>query len=388
MIKLIKNATIYAPDYNGIKDILISRDKIACIKDDINIEGLDIDIIDGNDKIAFPGFIDSHVHILGGGGEGGFKTRTPEIKLSTIVKAGVTTIVGCLGTDGIARDLKSLVAKAKSLKEEGISCYIYTGSYDIPVRTVYGNIKEDIMLIEEIIGVGEVAISDHRSSAPTKYELAKLAAEARVGGLLSGKSGITNIHIGDSKHNLNMIFDIIEEFDIPIYQFLPTHINRNESLFNEGIKYAKQGGLVDFTTSTTPLFLEEGEVKCSKGLKIMLENGVNIDNISFSSDGQGSLPIFDENGSYKGVTIGDSRSLYKEVIDAILDENIPIETAIKAITSNPAKNLKLKNKGRLDIGMDADIVLVDKNTLEINTVICNGNLMMVNKELLVKGMFE
>ncbi len=390
MIKLIKGAKVYSPTYEGIKDILICGDKIASIEEhiDVNITNVEVKIIDGKDKIVFPGFIDSHVHILGGGGEGSFKTRTPEIQLSTIVRAGVTSIVGCLGTDGVARSLKSLVAKAKALKEEGVSCYVYTGSYDIPLRTIYGEIKEDLMLIEEIIGVGEVAISDHRASAPTKYELAKIAAQARVGGMLAGKSGITNIHLGDSMNKLDMLFEIVKEFDIPIYQFLPTHINRNEYLFNDGIRYAKEGGLVDFTTSTIPLFLEEGEVKCSKALRIMLENGVNVENITFSSDGQGSLPIFDSEGNYEGVKVGDSTSLFEEVKDAILEENIPIETAIKVITSNPAKNLKLHNKGVLEAGMDADIVMVDKNTLEIDTVIAMGKTMMSNKEILVKGLFE
>ncbi len=390
MIKLIKSAKVYSPTYEGIKDILICGDKIASIEEhiDVNITNVEVKIIDGKDKIVFPGFIDSHVHILGGGGEGSFKTRTPEIQLSTIVRAGVTSIVGCLGTDGVARSLKSLVAKAKALKEEGVSCYVYTGSYDIPLRTIYGEIKEDLMLIEEIIGVGEVAISDHRASAPTKYELAKIAAQARVGGMLAGKSGITNIHLGDSMNKLDMLFEIVKEFDIPIYQFLPTHINRNEYLFNDGIRYAKEGGLVDFTTSTIPLFLEEGEVKCSKALRIMLENGVNVENITFSSDGQGSLPIFDSEGNYEGVKVGDSTSLFEEVKDAILEENIPIETAIKVITSNPAKNLKLHNKGGLEAGMDADIVMVDKNTLEIDTVIAMGKIMMSNKEILVKGLFE
>lgn len=228
MIKLIKGATVYSPKYEGVKDILVCGIQIASINENIELKSsnVDIKVIDGKDKIVFPGFIDSHVHILGGGGEGGFKTRTPEIQLSTIINAGVTSIVGCLGTDGVARNLKSLVAKAKTLIEEGVSCYIYTGSYDIPAKTIYGDVKEDIMLIEEIIGVGEVAISDHRSSAPTKYELAKLAAEARVGGMLAGKSGITNVHLGDSEHRLNMLFDIVDEFDIPIYQFLPTHINQ------------------------------------------------------------------------------------------------------------------------------------------------------------------
>ena len=72
---------------------------------------------------------------IGGGGEGGFSTRTPEATLSDLTTAGVTTVVGTLGTDGIARDMNALLAKARGLEEEGITTYIYTGSYRLPLRT-------------------------------------------------------------------------------------------------------------------------------------------------------------------------------------------------------------------------------------------------------------
>lgn len=389
MIKIIKGGQVYSPKNEGKKDILICNDKIAAIKESIDItsEEVNIEIIDGNGKLIFPGFIDSHVHILGGGGEGSFRTRTPELELNTVIEAGVTTLVGCLGTDGVARSLKSLIAKAKALKEDGITCYAYVGSYEVPVRTLMGDIKEDIMMIEEFIGVGEVAISDHRSTNPTKEELDKIAANARVAGMLSGKCGIVNVHLGDSSEKLELIYKVVNGSPIPITQFLPTHINRNEELFVSSMEFIRKGGFIDLTTSTTPQCLEEGEVKCSIGLKRILSEIGHIDNVTFSSDGQGSLPEFDEQGNLIRLNIGDSKSLYKEVKDAILKEEIPIEEAIKVITLNPAKILKLKSKGSLEAGKDADIVMVDKNTLDIDTVISKGKIMAANKEVVVKDAF-
>jgi beta-aspartyl-dipeptidase (metallo-type) len=389
MFTLIKGGEVYAPHYLGKKDILLAAGKIASISENIEwpAPALDINIIDATGKIVAPGFIDGHVHITGGGGEGGYKTRTPEIYLSDVTKAGVTTIVGVIGTDGIARTMTSLIAKAKALKEEGISCFVHTGSYQVPVKTLTGNIETDIMMVDEIIGVGEIAIADHRSSQPIAPELARLASQARVAGMLSGKAGVVNIHLGDSKRMLSLIEEVVDTTDLPLSQFYPTHINRNSYLFEAGIEYAKKGGTVDFTTSTTKQFLEEGEVKCSIGLKRMLDAGVAIEQITFTSDAQGSLPAFNELGEFTGLRIGKVNSLFSEVRDAVQLEGVPLPEALQTITSNPARVLKLKQKGRLQEGLDADLVLLNED-LSIDSVIALGQVMVQDGEAVIRGTFE
>lgn len=392
MLVLIRNGEVYAPDYLGKKDILIVDNRIGFIKDRIDLsDGFfsdNVNVIDAEGQVVLPGFIDSHVHIMGGGGEGGYKTRTPEIKLTDATLSGITTLVGVIGTDGTTRTMAGLVAKARGLEEEGITCYVQTGSYQVPVKTLTGSIQDDIILVDKIIGTGEIAISDHRSSQPTKEEFARIASESRVGGILSGKSGVVNVHLGDSRNGLKLIYDVIDSTDIPIKQFYPTHINRNSYLFEEGVKFALRGGYVDFTTSTIPQFLKDGEVKCAKALKRMLDEGVPIENITFTSDGQGSLPEFDKEGEFKGLKVAQVSSLYQAVQEAVLEEGIPLETAIKVITSNPAKILKLHQKGRISEGKDADIVLVDKDTLTIQTVFAKGQKMVENGLAVVKGTFE
>lgn len=390
MFVLIKNGDVFTPEHIGKKDILLAGSKIAAISDNIDWPDsfIDVQVIDATGKYVTPGFIDSHVHITGGGGEGSFKTRTPELYLTDATLAGVTTLVGVIGTDGTARTMTNLIAKAKALKEEGISCYAYTGSYQIPVKTLTGSIETDIMMIDEIIGVGEIAIADHRSSQPQAHELARLASQARVAGMLSGKAGVVNIHIGDSKTMLSLLQEVVRTNDLPVTQFYPTHINRNPYIFEAGIQYAKNGGFVDFTTSSVKKYHEEGEVKCSKGLRLMLEAGVPIEQITFTSDGQGSLPEFNEKGELTGLLIGKVCTLYREVQEAIQQENIPIETALKVITQNPASILKLRSKGMLQEGLDADIVLLDNESLDIDTVIALGQVMVQNGKAVIKGTFE
>lgn len=390
MISIIKGSKIYAPKLLGIKDILIAGGEIVGIYDDLNIENklLDIEIIDGKNKLLFPGFIDNHVHIIGAGGEGGYNTRTPEIQLSTLIKAGITTVVGCIGTDGVCRSGEALIAKVKALKQEGISAYCLTGSYEVPVRTITNSIKRDLMLIDEVIGVGEIAISDQRSSQPNFDSFIGLVAQSRVGGLLSNKAGIVNVHLGDGKRKLNYIFDVIDKTEIPATQLLPTHINRNGKLFEDGLEYVKRGGFIDLTTSCDLDNLGEGEIRAGEGLKQYIDKKLPIEHITFSSDGNGSMPEFDDEGNLIDYKICSVETLYREVKFAITEEKVPIEEAIKVVTSNVAKILKLEKKGTIKCGNDADLVMVDENSLDIDMVFAKGRKMMDNGEVIVKGTYE
>lgn len=393
MVKIIRNVHVYSPQDLGIKDVLVLGDKIAAIEDEIKIDlgGLvDLEEIDGSGKILTPGFIDCHVHILGGGGEGGFSTRTPEITLSTLTSAGVTSVVGTLGTDGICRDINALLAKARGLEEEGVSSYIYTGAYQIPTPSLTGDVMKDIMAIDKVIGVGEIALSDHRSSQPTFEEFIRLAANVRVAGMLAGKAGILNIHMGDGKTNLDYLNRAVEETELPIYQFLPTHMGRNPDLFEEGIKYMKKGGYCDFTGADDPDLWEReyGEVRISKALKRIIDEKISYDLFTFTSDGQGSFPMFDENNNYIGLGMGKSSCLLEAIQECVFKEDIPLEIALRGLTINPAKILKLKGKGQILPGYDADLNLLDEKTLEIHSVFAKGKTMVQDRKLRVLGTFD
>lgn len=391
MIKQIKNVTVYAPECLGTMDVLIAGGKICQIGKDLELgQNVEVEIIDGTGKCLVPGFIDSHEHIMGGGGEGGFATRTPEATLTDLTTFGITTVVGCIGTDGIGRDMTALLAKAKGLEEEGISTFVYTGSYQVPVHTLTDSLMKDIMMLDKVIGVGEIAISDHRSSQPTFEEFIRIAADSRVGGMLSGKAGILNIHLGDSPRCIDLIERTVEETEIPRSQFLPTHINRNAMLFERCLAYAKDGGFVDFTGNEDIDYWETicDEVRVCTGIKRMLDEGVSSDQFTISSDGQGSLPIFNEKQEFVGIGIGKGSCLLKEVRECVKKAEIPLEIAIKAITSNPARILKLKGKGRIEEGYDADLCLLNAEDLIIDTVIAKGKVMVKEGKPIVFGTFE
>ncbi|MBC2581850.1 beta-aspartyl-peptidase [Clostridium sp. DJ247] len=384
---LIKNVNIFNPKSIGIKNILICSGKIIYISSTISLPDTNfpnVNIIDGSGLIAAPGLIDLHVHITGGGGEGGFTTRAPELNLTELTLNGITTCVGLLGTDGTTRSMGNLIAKARSLEEEGLSTYCWTGCYQMPTRTITDSARTDIILVDKILGVGEIAISDHRGSHPSESDLIHLVSEARVGGMISGKCGILHMHVGDGKKGLDPLFNIINNSEIPVDNLLPTHINRNALVYKQSIEYAKIGGFVDITTGIKP----EGDeaLYAADVYKTLLHEGVSPYNITMSSDAGGSMPIFDKTGKLLKISVG-LPDTNIETIRMCIDKGLSIEEALIPLTSSPAKLLKLKNKGTIAENFDADILLLDQD-LKIHTVICKGKIMVNNYKPIIYGTFE
>ncbi|MGI6345365.1 MAG: beta-aspartyl-peptidase [Bacillota bacterium] len=381
MITILKNANIYSPEPIGKRDILILLDRIAHIADTINPpQGLgEVQVVDLEGARVVPGFIDQHVHVIGGGGEGGPTTRTPEIQLTQLTTAGVTTVVGCLGTDGTTRHVNALLAKTRALEAEGITAFMYTGAYEVPTRTITDNVRNDLVLIDKVIGVGEIAISDHRSAQPDVADLRKLAAEARVGGLLGGKPGLFHFHVGAGPRGIQPIFDILESTELPISMFTPTHMNRNQALLQQGARFARQGGVVDITSGPN----------AHKGiLQLVNEYNISLDNITISSDGNGSMPRFDREGKLVGLGVGSVRANFDTLRDVMLKGHVPMEDALKLLTTNVARNLLLQGrKGCIEIGADADLVVLSDD-LEIAQVWARGRQMVADGQAIVKGTFE
>ena len=393
MVTLIRNAKVYQPEYAGVKDILVLNGKIAAVGEKLKADfggSVEVEELDAEGMAAVPGFIDSHEHIMGGGGEDGFATRTPEANLKDLVLNGITTVVGCIGTDSVGRDMTALLAKAHALEAEGITAYAYTGSYRVPIQTLTDSLMKDIMMLDKVIGVGEVAVSDHRSSQPTFEEFARIAADARVAGMLSGKAGIVNVHLGDSARKMDLIERVIHETEIPASQFLPTHVNRNAALFDNCLELAKEGLTIDFTGNEDIDYWETicDEVRVCRGIRRLLDLGISSDRFTISSDGQGSMAVFNAAGEYQGIGIGKASCLLKEVRECVQKEGIPLEIAVKGITSNVASVLKLGAKGQLKAGFDADICLLAEDSLELKTVMAKGQFVVRDGVQQVFGTFE
>ena len=371
---LVKNVKLFDPQPMGKVDILVTNDRVAAVGNDLHPQIPGLTVIDGTGKTAVPGFIDQHVHVTGGGGEGGFNSRTPELMLSTVIKAGVTTLVGLLGTDSYTKSVENVLAKTKEFNADGITAYCLTGAYAYPPVTVTGSVSKDIVYIKEILGC-KLAISDHRCSRPTKEELIRLASDIRMAALISGKPGILHIHLGGCGRQLEDIIEIVEEEYLPIKHFRPTHLDCNPKT---ALRFMELGGWADFTAEPS---------KTDELYDVIQKAG--IEHLTVSSDSNGSIPVWNEaRDQVVAVKVGGMDPLYEIIRNLVLDFNVPMETAIQLITSNVARALELyPEKGTVRPGSHADMVLLDEN-LHIDTVMAMGKLMMKDKQLLVKGAFE
>ncbi|MEZ9783669.1 beta-aspartyl-peptidase [Vibrio breoganii] len=386
---LIKNGSVHAPQYLGKKDLLCAGGKIIAIEDAINESSLvgEYQVIDAKGANVVPGFVDTHQHFIGGGGEGGYATRTPELKLTDQTLNGVTTALGLLGTDDLSRHVESLFAKTMGFRDEGISTYMITGSYFLPSPTITGSVMRDIAFIDPVVGV-KLAVSDHRGPYITHEGLADLVAQVRNAALVSGKAGIITVHAGAGKKGLTQLLDVLDETDYQAERFVPTHINR-EDVWEQAVELAKRGAIIDGTAVSQDM-LDSGRkaLSCAEATQLSIELGIK-DNFTFSSDAGGSLPKWNEDRTrIVGMGVGTPSSLLEEIRRGVNEFSLSLSDMLVPITKNAAKQLGLSAlKGELQVGHDADVLLLN-DELALTHTIAKGRVMVSGGEAVVKGTFE
>ena len=379
MFVLIKKAHVYAPEDLGVQDILICNQKIVKVAPTIDFtwDEDDFTVIDAEGQSLVPGFIDQHVHIIGGGGEDGFASLIREIQMTDCVRYGVTTVVGVLGTDCNAKHVETLVARAKALKEQGMTAYCLTGSYTYPSITLTGSVAKDMAFVDEIIGV-KIAIAEHRASNISAEELARLATQVRTTSFLTHKPGVVHMHTGRGKKQYSDVLKIVEETDIPITQFRPTHVNIDSE---STLAFAKAGGYLDFTSGSRT---SESAAHLKKALDL-----VPLEQITLSSDSNGSFPKWSEDGRrIVAMGVGKMETLFDTIRRLVLEQGVDLSSAVSIITKNVADALLLyPTKGFIGKDADADMVLLDRD-LQITNVLAMGKVMVRDGQLIARDYYE
>jgi len=359
LLKLLTNARVFAPEDLGVRHLLIGGGRILAVSENKReLSASAATEFDLQGQRLLPGFIDGHAHVTGGGGEAGLKTRVPPVMPGQFTTAGVTSVIGVLGTDDTTRDTRSLLAQTMALREEGLGAWCHTGGYHVPPVTFTGSVRDDIVFLDPVIGVGELALSDHRSSQPTRDELLRIASDVHVAGMISGKAGILHLHLGDGERGLEQIFAALEQSELPARVFNPTHINRRKGLFEQALKLASRGSTVDITAF--PVADGEDAWPADVALLMYLDSGAAEGRITVSSDGGGCLPVFNDRGEMLHMDIGEPASLM-QTLKALLDKDVPLERVLPAFTSNVADILRLHERGKIQVGNAADLLVLDEN---------------------------
>lgn len=373
MLTLIRGASVYAPEARGEQDLLLGGGRILALAPSLSPTGLGQSLreIDGRGLFAVPGLIDSLVHTAGGGGEGGFASRMRPLEAGQALAAGVTTLIGALGTDDSTRSHADLLACGRALNTHGLSAYALTGSYHVPLRTLTGSLRDDLVLINDILGVGEIAIADHRGAQPSARELARIACEAHVGGMLAGKAGTVLVHVGDGRQRLGLLRDAVTEHEVSPSRYLPTHCNRSRGLLDEARDWIGRGGWIDLTASTTQALLAAGEVPAAEALRELLADPACHGRVTLSSDGQASLPNFDAEGRLLGIDTARIDSLLPS-LRAACELGLSLPLALSALTSTPARVWGLADKGVLQVGAAADLLLLEPDSLQPRITVAGG----------------
>jgi beta-aspartyl-dipeptidase (metallo-type) len=299
------------------------------------------------------------------------------VKLSNLIHAGITTVVGVLGTDAISRSPKDLYAKMQSINIEGIRAFMHTGAYSVPSPTISGSVRDDLTFIPAILGV-KIALADHRGSFPSFEELLRLVSDIRVASLLAGKKGLLHVHLGNLPEGMAQL-NALCDAGLPIHHLSPTHVARTEPLFAEAIAFARRGGHIDVTSGGSRFMPQE------QAIVRALAEDVPVDRITISSDGNGSVPRFNAQGQVEGLSAAPLEGNLR-LLPRLIDAGIPAEQAIAMLTANVAASLGISG-GRLQVGERADICVLNDD-LTLAHLFCAGKPLLRNGESLVSGNFE
>jgi len=366
MLTLIENGEVYAPEPLGRRSVLLVDGRIGKVGDvdrrALDALGVEHRVIDASGCIVAPGLVDPHQHLLGGSGEGGLNLQTPMLFLGEIVAHGITTVVGTLGVDTTTKTMAGLLGRVKALKEDGLDAYMWSGGYDVPPRSVLASVREDMVFIDECIGAGEVAIADERALAPGAHDLARLVHDVHVGGLLTGKAGVTHFHVGDGRQRLRLLRELVDDFDVPPAWLYPTHVQRNEGLLDEALALGAAGATLDFDTTERDL---------ARWFAHFLEHGGDPERLTISSDADSGTP----------------RAHWEELCGLVVKHDHPLERVLPLATRNVARVLKLGRKGRVAAGCDADVLVLARGTLDIVHVIARGRAMVTDGQVVARDGF-
>ena len=193
-----------------------------------------------------------------------------------------------------------------------------------------------------------------------------------------------HLHLGDGARGLSLVREALAGSELPARVFHPTHVNRRKALFEEALALAHRGCTIDITAF--PVDDGEDAWPADEALLRFLDSGAPVERVTLSSDGGGCLPHFDGDGRVVRMDIGSPSSL-ADTLRNLLLRGQDLARVLPAFTRNPARLLRLRGKGEVAVGSDADVVVLDEEH-RVNDVMIGGRWHVRDAVAVVRGTFE
>ena len=387
MFTLLRGAHLFDPEDRGVVDVLVAGETIAAIAPSIDPAGLPapVEVHDLRGARLVPGLVDSHIHLIGGGGGEGYESRLPEIWLSELALRGITTVIGAPGMDMVSKRMETLLAKAYALDREGLSTYIYVGGFVRPWGTITGSVTGDVYAIPKVLGV-KVALGEHKASRYADDELIDLAAQLYLTSGLAQKPAVLHAHLGLRREPAAQFAAVVARSDVPPERFVATHVNYGPHTLAAAPEIARLGAWIDVTSVLGPWSAAVESVKASIAVRRFLDAGVPLGQISISSDANASVPQVRD--GVRAPYWTKVETLPGAVADLVREEKLALSDALRLVTTNPARALGLADrKGSIAVGRDADLVVLDEE-FRVRHVWARGRGLVRDGQPARRSMFE
>src|SRR5262249_51426220 len=150
------------------------------------------------------------------------------------------------------------------------------------------------------------------------------------------KAGVTHVHVGPGRARLSLLHALLDQHEVCAAHLHATHINRSWELMDEAILLARRGAYLDLDTIDEDL---------SRWLRYYCEHDGPLSQLTVSSDAH---------------TLGGSpRKLYQQFVASAGAAGLCLEDVLPLFTCNTARVLRLDHKGRVQVNMDADLLILD-----------------------------
>ncbi|MFH1642864.1 MAG: dihydroorotase family protein [Nanoarchaeota archaeon] len=339
---LLKNCRILDNDVLVQTDILISNGKIKKLA--ANQFKAD-KFIDLKNKIVMPGVIDSHVHFR----DPGLTNKEDFLTGSKAAsKGGITTIIDMPNTVPPTVSVKNLNLKRKNAKKSVVNYGFHFGVTD-------NNLSE----ITKAKNIASVKIFMDSTTGNMKVDDVKVLAK------IFKKCKIVSVHAEGNK--IKKAVNLINKTKNMLYL---CHISSNSEL-----AAIKKNDRIFIEVTPHHLFLTIKDckklgpfAKMKPNLKTKkdaeaLWNAINsgfIDTVATDH----APHTKDEKIKYAPYGVPGVETMLPLLIDSVNKKKLALERLVKLCCENPAKIFKIKGKGYIKEGFDADLTVIDMDMVK------------------------